>query len=354
MRLGPSVTRNVGLRVIVALVAVLALTLSACGGDDVDSGAKDTTPDSSQKASASSDEAFGIAVILPSAKNDMAFSQSMVDALERIGQDREIKVSYTDNAFVVEDAAAAMRDYASSGDYKLIIANGSQYGATIEQMAPEFPDVSFAWGTAVDTFGLPNVFSYEAATDEGGYVQGTMAAALSKSGTLGLVGPMEVGDAKLYSDGFTAGAKAQKPDIDVTTNWIGSFSDVTLAAEAAKGFASKGADSLSGTAQMVVGAIGVAKEQGIRWFGNDVDQSSLAPKMVVSSQVYHWETVLDDMLKDIDGGTLGGKVYTLTLANDGLEVVFNDGYPLPAEVRSLADKTIQGIISGEMKTGVGE
>lgn len=336
-------------RLVLALSLVLAMLAAACGGDDV---ADDDKPaDKGSDATKGGDDTFGIAVILPSAKNDLAFSQSMVDALERVGEDRDIEVSYTDNAFVVEDAAAAMRDYASSGDYKLIIAHGSQYGATIEQLAPEFPDVSFAWGTAVDTFGLPNVFSYEAATDEGGYVQGVMAAALSKSGVLGLIGPVEVGDAKLYSDGFTAGAKAQDPDISVTTNWIGSFSDVSLAAEAAKGFASQGADAMSGTAQMVVGAIGVAKEQGIAWFGNDVDQSSLAEDIVVSAQVYHWETLLDDILEDIDGGTLGGEVYGLTLENEGLVIAFNDGFDLPDDVRELGEKAIEGIKAGDIDTG---
>ncbi len=52
--------------------------------------------------------------------------------------------------FVVDDAAAAIRDYASQG-YNLIIAHGSQYGSSVQEIAPDFPDTSFAWGTTVDT-----------------------------------------------------------------------------------------------------------------------------------------------------------------------------------------------------------
>ena len=58
---------------------------------------------------------------------------------------------------------------------------GPSTAGSVQQLAPQFPDVSFAWGTAGDTFGQPNVFAYSALSDEGGYVQGVMAAALSKS-----------------------------------------------------------------------------------------------------------------------------------------------------------------------------
>lgn len=334
------------------LTLIVALVLAACGGSDVGGADADKPADGgSGSDSPGSDDALRIAVLLPSAKNDLAFSQSMVDSLEQLGEDHDIEVAYTDNAFVVEDAAAAILDYASSG-YQLVIAHGSQYGATIEEIAPDFPEVSFAWGTAVDTFGLPNVFAYEAAADQGGYVQGVMAAAMSTSDVLGIVGPIEVGDAKLYAEGFVAGARAQNPNVDVRVNWIGSFSDVALAAEAAKAFATQGADGLTGTAQMVVGAIGVAEEQGIAWFSSDVDQSSLAKDVVVSGQVYHWEMLLSQILDELEQGTLGGKSYALTLENGGLAIAFNDDYDLPAEVRALGEETRDGIIAGEITTGV--
>ncbi len=111
--------------------------------------------------------------------------------------------------FVVDDAAAAIRDYASQG-YDLVIAHGSQYGSSLLEIAPDFPETAFAWGTTVDTFvdqGVTNVFAYEARSEQGGYVNGVIAASLSESGVLGVVGPIETGDAKLYVDGFVAGAE---------------------------------------------------------------------------------------------------------------------------------------------------
>ena len=175
---------------------------------------------------------------------------------------------------------------------------------------------------------------------------GKMAAALTTSDTIGIVGPVEVGDAKLYVDGFKNGAEADGSGVTVNVNYTGSFSDVQLASEAASAQIAAGADVLSGTAQMVVGAITVANDAGVPWFGTQANQASLAPDIVVASQVYKWEVVLRDILSKMDGGVLGGDTYVIDFENGGLVLEYNDAYPLPDEVKSLADQVIADIISG--------
>jgi basic membrane lipoprotein Med (substrate-binding protein (PBP1-ABC) superfamily) len=206
----------------------------------------------------------------------------------------------------------------------------------------------------VDTFGEPNIFAYEAASQEGGYVNGVVAASLTTSNVIGVVGPIETGDAKLYVDGFVAGAKATNPDIQVNVNYIGSFSDVALASEAANTHVSAGADILTGTAQMVVGAIGVAEENNVLWFGTQSNQTSLAPSIVVASQVYHWEVVLNEIIDSIHNGTLGGTSFTINLENGGEVIEYNPDYSVPAEVQTLADDTVKGIIDGSITIDLGE
>lgn len=317
------------------LLLIAGLILSACGGG----GGEATEP-----------ETFRVAVVMPSAITDLAFSQSMYDALSAIQAERgadNFEFVYSDGMFVVDDAAAAIRDYASQG-YNLIIAHGSQYGSSLQEIAPDFLETSFAWGTTVDTFGLENVFAYEARSEEGGYVLGVMGAMLSESGVIGVVGPIETGDAKLYVDGYAAGVNATNPDAQVNTNWIGSFSDVALASEAAQTHVSAGADVLTGTAQMVVGAIGVAEENGALWFGTQSSQTSLAPSIVVANQVYRWEVVLEEMIGLIEDGTYGGQSFEITLENGGLEVEFNPDFDLPADVQSAAEAAIDGIVDGSI------
>ena len=94
-----------------------------------------------------------VALIAPSAHNDLAFTQSMYAALNALKAKYNFKLSVSENQFVVADAANVIRQYAAEG-YNLIIAHGSQYGGTIQALAPKYPKVSFAWGTASATFGL--------------------------------------------------------------------------------------------------------------------------------------------------------------------------------------------------------
>ncbi len=329
----------------------LAVSLAACSGTGT-SPSPASTPSPTAMATGSgvaspdaSAPVLKVALVAPSAKNDLAFTQSMVEALQGLQSSYNLEIAITDNAFVVEDAGNAIRQYASEG-YDLVVAHGSQYGSTIEQLAPEFPDVSFAWGTAGSTFNLPNVFAYQAASNEGGYVQGAMAALLSKSHTVGVIGPIAVGDAKLYVDGFVAGAQSIDSSIKANPVYTGSFSDASLMTAAARTFVSGGADVLTGSSQSVVGAIGVAREKDLPWFGTQWSQASLAASNEVSAQVYTWGPVLTQIITAIRSGTLGGASYTISLGNGGEVIEFNSGYSLPADVRAKADEIIKGIVDG--------
>ena len=290
---------------------------------------------------------FRIAVIMPSATTDLAFSQSMYSALMKVQADMggptALEIAYTDNLFNVPDAAAAIRDYASKG-YDIVIAHGSQYGSSVQGIAPDFPKTTFAWGTDVNTFGMPNVYAYTAAAEEGGYVNGVLAAKLTKSKVIGVTGPINVGDAKTYIDGFTQGVASVDPNIKVNATFTGSFSDGSLMTQAAKTQIANGADILTGSSQSVVGSIGAAKDAGsVLWFGTQADQSSLAASLVVCSQVYDWTGMLKDMIAKHKAGSLGGETYTLTLSNGGLSMVYNPGYSMAADVKAAGDAAIDGI-----------
>src|SRR5512136_2877769 len=322
--------------VLFVLVAV-ALLASACGGPAAQTGGTK----------------LRVAVVMPSATTDLAFSEYMYQALQAVqkemGGEAQFELKYSENMFNVPDAAAALRDYASKG-YDIVIGHGSQYGTSIQEVAKDFPKVTFAWGTDVNTFGLPNVYAYTAAAEEGGYVNGVLAAKLTKAKLIGVTGPIEVGDAKTYIDGFVQGVASVDPNIKVAKTWTGSFSDVALMTAAAKTHIAAGADILTGSSQSVVGSIGQAKEKGtVLWFGTQADQASLAPNLVVSSQVYDWTGILKDMINNRKAGKLGGDTFTLQLKNGGLKVAYNSGYNLPADVKAAGDAAIEGIKSGSIK-----
>lgn len=336
-------------RLVGLLAAVLLVT--ACGDDDSEPTAAEDPSTSAEALEGPGDGDGGagglrIAIVAPSAENDLAFTQSMVEAVEELEGVGDVAI--TANAFVVEDAASAIRSYAEDG-YDLVLAHGSQYGGPLEEIAADHPDTAFAWGTSVDTFGLDNVSAYNAAAQQGGYVLGTLAAEMCTK--IGIVGPIEVGDARLYIDGFTQGAEEGGAEVD--TVYIESFSDVALAAEAASAFVDNGADCLTGTAQMTVGAIGVAESEGVPWFGTQSDQQSAAGDgVVVASQVYQWEAVLQDLLDDVVAGRSGANTYELTLENGGLEIV-PGSVDLTESQRTTLEETTAAVIAGELGPDAG-
>jgi basic membrane protein A len=323
---------------LIALMVALALLLVACGGGGEEESAEI--------------ENVRIAIVMPSTITDLAWSQAMYDSLLRLqaeaGGAEVMEIAYTENMFNVTDAAAALRDYAADG-YDIVIAHGTQYGTSMFEIAPDFPETTFAWGTATDVGteqGLENVFAYEARAEQGGYVNGVLAANLSESGVIGVVGPVEAGDAKLYIDGFVAGAEAANPDVQVNVSYTGSFGDTALAAEAANTHIQAGADVLTGSAQQVVGAIGVANEQGVPWMGTQADQSPLAPDTVIASQLYDWDAVVRDIIEKHQAGEYGGTVYALTLENGGLVMQFADS--LDADAVAAANEAAEQISSGAL------
>jgi basic membrane protein A len=218
------------------------------------------------------------------------------------------------------------------------------------EIAPEFPETSFAWGTTTNfgaEEGLTNVFAYEPRADEGGYVLGVIAATLTKSNIIGLVGPVDAGDAKLHVDGFLAGVKATNPDAQVNVTFTGNFGDTALAAEAANTQINAGADVLTGSAQQVAGAVGVAAEKGVPWLGIQGDQSPLAPEVVVATALYDWTGTIKEILKLRSEGVMGGQVLQLTLANGGQSMVYADS--LAPEALEAANAAAAGIIDGSIE-----
>ena len=301
-------------------------------------------------------EKFRIALVMPSTVNDMAWSQSMYDSLLAIQDEmgkENLEIAYSENKYVISEANTAIRDYANRG-FDLVMAHGSQYGAELVNIAPDFPDTSFAWGSTARTFadqGIDNIFAYEPHAEQGGYVNGVIASHLSESNLMGFIGPIESGDAKKYMLGFKQGIMANSPEATVKVTWTGSYSDVAAAAKTAKSHIQAGADVLTGTSQMVTGAVGEAKKKDVMWFGYDVDQSPLAPNTVVSSVVVDFSGPVRQMIDLIKEGTLGKKIFPATLENGGIRIALNkealgDNYQ---EVKSLADETIESIVEGEIE-----
>ncbi len=293
-----------------------------------------------------------IGLVLPSTVDDMAWSQSMVEGLraaqKKMGE-ANLEIAISEKLGKAVDAGAATRQYASQG-FDIVIAHGSQYQSVLPEIAKDFPKTTFAHGTAFLT--APNIFAYDPQAQDGAYLLGMLAARMTKSGVIGIVGPVEAGDAAKYNYGFQQGVAKTNAQAKVRIAYTGSFNDIVGAGELAKTQMAAGADILTGSSQQAVGAVrAVAEKPGKYWLSTDLDQSSIAPDTVLASQVYNWEKVVDKIIDLRKKGTLGGQVLTLSFADGTLELKYNNRLAgkIPKGVKDAIEKTKKDITSGSLK-----
>ena len=297
-------------------------------------------------------EKIRIALVLPSTVDDMAWSQSMVDGLKAVQKkmgENNVEVAISEKLGTAVDAGAATRQYASQG-FAIVIAHGSQYQSVLPEIAKDFPKTTFAYGTGFQT--APNIFPYDPQAQDGGYLLGMLAAKMTKSGIIGIVGPVEAGDAVKYNYGFQQGVTKTNPQVKVRIAYTGSFNDIVGAGELAKTHMTAGADILTGSSQQAVGAVrAVAGMPGKYWLSTDLDQSSLGPDAVLASQVYNWEKVVTNIIELRKKGTLGGQVLVLSFTDGTLELKYNSKLAgkIPQDVKDTVEKGKKDIISGSLK-----
>lgn len=331
-------------KVLALMLAVLTLlALTGCGTNT--NKTAETTPQAKV-------EKVRIALVLPATVDDLAWGQSMVEGLKAVqktmGADK-VEVATSEKLGSAVDAGAAIRQYATQG-YDIIIAHGSQYQSVLMDIAKDFPKTTFAYGSGFTT--APNIFAYDPQAQDGGYLLGMLAAMTTKSGIVGIVGPMESGDAVKYNSGVQQGVAKGKADVKTRIAYTGSFNDIVGAGNLAKTQMSAGADILTGSSQQAVGAMrAVAETKGNYWLSTDMDQSSVAPDTVLAAQAYNWEKVVTKIIDLRKQGTLGGQHLILSFADGTIELKYNPKLAdkIPAEAKAAVEQAKADIISGKLK-----
>ena len=293
-----------------------------------------------------------IGFVVPSTRDDMAWSQAMYEGIiavqEKLGE-ANLELSISERLGNPVDAAAAIRQYAAQG-YDIVIAHGAQFQSLLNDIAPDFPNTSFAYGTGYAT-NHPNIFAYDPHAQEGAYLGGIIAGLMTKSDVIGIVGPVEAGDAIKYNRGFEMGVKSVNDKAAVRIAYTGSFNDLVGAGEIARTAIQGGADFLSGSSQQSVGAVNAAAEhEGVYWIATDLNMKDLAPDTVIAAQVYNFEVVVQEIIDSRAQGVLGGKAIPLTFGNGYLEMQYN--WELPQNVAEAVEKAKADIISGALKIDV--
>jgi basic membrane protein A len=297
-----------------------------------------------------------IALIVESTVDDKGWCQSMHDAIKEVQkQDAgtyKVEYSYSEKMKPV-DAGSAARQYASK-HFEIIICHGAQYKNLVLEMAEEFPTTSFVFGTSAE-IGPKNVFTYMPESEQTGYLNGIIAGMVTKSNIVGLVGPVDGGDAARYDRGFVLGAKSVNPKVDVKVAHTGSFSDFVKAGELAQTQVKAGADFLTGSSQQALGALRAVaefKDKPIWWAGQDTSQLGIPESFkVLGAASYDYTAVVRELIKRRESGVLGGENIPLTFANKGFIYKFNEkvGPVLTPAIRKAVDKAKGDLTTGKLQ-----
>ena len=297
-------------------------------------------------------EEFKVALVTPGEVNDGGWSQSAYDGLQKIHTELGAPVNNTVADSPVK-AYAAFRDFAGQ-DYNLVFGHASEwYSPETLKIAAQHPKTTFLISGGENAQGNVSCVRYQ--LEDGCYVLGQIAASMSKTNKLGVVGPEKVAVIESTFAAFEAGAKSVKKDIEVTIVWTQDGKDIARAKERTLILIDQGCDFIfhnaNDGAKGVFQAVQEKKDKGVLAFGANADQSSMAPDVVLASAASDVNGAMVSLAKSVKDGTFKSEVQYVGMKQNGVSVVYNSKLEtkIPADVKKLADETIKKIKSGEFK-----
>jgi len=324
------------------LVAILAMVAAACGGDaETPSGGG--TPTGTGKAPVK------MALVLPGNINDLSWNQMAYEGAKQLESEGLVTVAYTEN--VPEDAASVTQvvsGYAQQG-YQLIIAHSFGYGDPLFKLAPNFENTAFAWAGGIDK-KANNVADYAQPFWDASYLAGILAAGITKTKVIGGLAGFDIPVCHAMLEAFKLGAQSVDSSIKGINTYVGDWVDVAKSKEAATAQADQKADVFMSCGEgPALGSIALAKDRDLAASGYVGDMSSLAPENVFASVVWDLHTLWGQMVADVQNNSFQpGKFYQVSVKDNGLHVEINPQYgdPIPEDVRSKFDQTLEAIRSG--------
>jgi basic membrane protein A len=277
-------------RALLAIASSLFLALLAgCGG-------RETAP---------AKKGFRVALLTPGSISDGGWNQSAYDGLRRIQAELGAEISNVETKTPAQ-FEEEFRSYGEAG-YDLVFGHGFEYQQAAAKVAPSFPKTVFVTtsGNTVLPNVAPMVFELEQAT----YLCGVLAARMSRTGKLGLIGGVDLPSIRSTFLAFRAGAEAAKPGVSVREVFLGRFDDVAAAREAALALLDEGADFLlhqvNDAGRGVFQAVQERAAAGaqVYAFGTNRNQNEMAPDVVIASAVLDIPGAFVEVAKRVkDGG----------------------------------------------------
>ena len=262
---------------------------------------------------------------------------------------------------VVERLPARSEEYGPAVDAlaeekpDLIIGVGFLYAEPFRVASARHPETHFLLLDA-DLPPVPNLRSVTFRADEGSFLAGVAAAAESTRGAVGFIGGMNMPTIQAFECGYESGIRWAAKELNRMVRGAAVYIGTTPEAFArpAEGaelsrtmITQRGVDVVYAAAGASgIGVIETARALNVKAIGVDVDQSSLAPGVVITSMRKRLDLAVDRAIIDVRARSFRGGATVMTLASGGVDVVL-PGLLAPA-TRKLVEKAREAIVRGRI------
>lgn len=285
-------------------------------------------------------------------KFDKSFNEAAFNGAEKFKT--ESGVEYREFE-IANDAQReqALRRFASDGNSPIVMA-GFNWAASLEKIAPEYPDIKFAIIDMV--VEKPNVKSVVFKEQEGSYLVGVLAGLASKSKTVSFIGGMDVPLIHKFACGYVGGAKSTGADVKVLEAYTGTtpdaWNDPVKGGEIAKSQIDQGSDvvyhAAGGTG---VGVLQAAADAGKLGIGVDSNQNGLQPGKVLTSMLKRVDVAVYEAFTAAKNDKFEFGISNLGLKEDGVGYALDDYNKalITPEMLDAVEKVKAEIIAGKVE-----
>lgn len=229
------------------------------------------------------DEPLTVALVVADKFGDRSFYDSSKAGCDKLAEDLGIELKTIEcNG---ENHATQIRNAADMAD--VVVCVGWEF-YDIETIAPSYPDVKFIWIDNATSEPVQNVLNITYAQNEGSFLAGYVAAAMSESGVVGAVGGEDADTINDFIVGYEQGAQyyAEQNDttIEVVKNYANTYVDPAVGKECAIALNDEGADVIFQIASATGdGVFEAAEEKGFYAIGVDSDQKYINEDVIICS-----------------------------------------------------------------------
>jgi len=292
---------------------------------------------------------FKVALLTPGPISDQSWNGGAYDGLIAIRDSLGARVSHIQTKTPAE-FDENFRQYGAQG-YDLVFGHGFEFQDTALRVAPEFPHTIYI--TTSGTSTAKNVAGMEFAFEEGSYLAGMIAGAMTKTDMIGMIGGTELPPVKRSFAAFESGARSVSPRIRTIVSYIGNWDDISAGKEQAIAQISRHIDIIFQNADAAgLGVFQTAKEsKNIRVIGSNSNQNNVAPDVTIASVVIDLPRAFLEVAREIRTGKFIPGVISLGLYDDVVRLVLNPrmSAAIPKRIRTEVDSVRTALIDGTLK-----